>query len=147
MRSIYRSIATRHNLWMLGLTLAVLAGWHFGYVSEQNAGLIGFLGITMNNAGARVIDPILSTVAQGYQNAEFIGMNLFPYVPVGQRGGKIITFGKEDFALYATGRAPNIDGLGLEALGVHEDLIKHETLTIELVADSGDEQTLTISKR
>ena len=106
MRSIYRSIATRHNLWMLGLTLAVLAGWHFGYVSNQDAGLIGFLGITMNTAGARVIDPILSTVAQGYQNAEFIGMNLFPYVPVGQRGGKIITFGKEDFALYATGRAP-----------------------------------------
>ena len=82
MRSIYRSIATRHNLLMLGLALAVLAGWHFGYVSEQNAGLIGFLGITMNAAGARVIDPILTTVAQGYQNAEFIGMNLFPYVPV-----------------------------------------------------------------
>ena len=106
MRSIYRSIATRHNLLMLGLALTVLAGWHFGYVSEQNAGLIGFLGITMNAAGARVIDPILTTVAQGYQNAEFVGMNLFPSVPVGQRGGKIITFGKEDFALYATGRAP-----------------------------------------
>ena len=81
MRSIYRSIATRHNLLMLGLALAVLAGWHFGYVSEQNAGLIGFLGITMNAAGARVIDPILTTVAQGYQNAEFVGMNLFPSVP------------------------------------------------------------------
>jgi hypothetical protein len=61
---------------------------------------------TMNTAGARVIDPILTTVAQGYQNAEFVGMNLFPSVPVGQRGGKIITFGKEDFALYATARAP-----------------------------------------
>ena len=35
----------------------------------------------------------------------------------------------------------------LEALGVHEDLIKHETLTIDLVASAGDEQTLTISKR
>ena len=55
---------------------------------------------------ARVIDPILSTVAQGYKNAELIGSALFPYVPVGQRGGKIITFGKEDFMLYATGRSP-----------------------------------------
>ncbi len=63
----------------------------------------------LNTAGARVIDPILSTVALGYQNAEFVGMNLFPYVPVGQRGGKIITFGKEDFALYATARAPGAD--------------------------------------
>lgn len=55
---------------------------------------------------ARVIDPILSTVAQGYRNAELIGNALFPYVPVGMRGGKIITFNKEDFALYNTGRVP-----------------------------------------
>lgn len=55
---------------------------------------------------ARVIDPILSTVAQGYKNSELIGSALFPIVPVGTRGGKIITFGKEDFALYNTSRAP-----------------------------------------
>lgn len=55
---------------------------------------------------ARVVDAILSTVAQGYKNAELVGDILFPYVAVGQRGGKIIAFGKEDFALYATGRAP-----------------------------------------
>lgn len=61
---------------------------------------------SLNTAGARVIDPVLTTVAQGFQNAEMIGMNLFPSVPVGQRGGKIITFGKEDFALYNTARAP-----------------------------------------
>jgi len=61
---------------------------------------------SLNTAGARVIDPILSTVAQGYQNADMVGLSLFPYVPVGQRGGKIITFGKEDFALYSTARAP-----------------------------------------
>lgn len=60
----------------------------------------------MTTAQARVIDPILSTVARGYKNAEFVGDALFPVVPVGQRGGKIITFGKEDFRLYATGRAP-----------------------------------------
>jgi len=55
---------------------------------------------------ARVIDPILTTVAQGYKNAAFIGDALFPQVPVGQRGGKILAFGKEDFMLYATARAP-----------------------------------------
>lgn len=55
---------------------------------------------------ARVIDPILSTVAQGYSNSELVGNMLFPYVPVGMRGGKIITFNKEDFALYNTGRVP-----------------------------------------
>jgi hypothetical protein len=60
----------------------------------------------MTPATARVIDPILTTVAQGYRNAEMVGSALFPYVPVQQRGGKILTFGKEDFAIYATQRAP-----------------------------------------
>lgn len=55
---------------------------------------------------ARVIDPILTTVAQGYKNSAFIGDALFPPVPVGQRGGKVLAFGKEDFMLYATARAP-----------------------------------------
>jgi hypothetical protein len=60
----------------------------------------------MTPAQARVVDPVLTTVAQGYKNAELVGSALFPAVPVGQRGGKIITFAKEDFALYNTGRTP-----------------------------------------
>jgi len=55
---------------------------------------------------ARVIDPILTTVAQGYRNADMVGAALFPAVPVEQRGGKIVSFSREDFRLYATGRAP-----------------------------------------
>ena len=60
----------------------------------------------MTPSQARVVDAVLTSVAQGYKNAELIGNALFPYVPVGQRGGKIVAFGKEDFALYATGRVP-----------------------------------------
>lgn len=66
----------------------------------------GMLMYVMTPGQARVIDPILSTVAQGYKQAEFVGDALFPVVPVDQRGGKIISFGKEDFQLYNTGRAP-----------------------------------------
>lgn len=58
------------------------------------------------NAQRRVIDPILSTVVQGYAHPEHIGMNLFPRVPVNISGGKIIEFGKEAFKLYSTARAP-----------------------------------------
>lgn len=58
---------------------------------------------------ARVIDPVLSTIAQGYQNPELVGSELFPYVSVDQRGGKIVTFGKEDFYLYSGARAPGAD--------------------------------------
>lgn len=57
-------------------------------------------------AQARVVDPVLTTVAQGYQQNELIGSALFPTVSVGQRAGNIITFGREDFMLYNTQRAP-----------------------------------------
>lgn len=60
----------------------------------------------MTPAQSRVIDPILTSVAQGYQNNEFVGSALFKVVPVTSRGGKILVFGKEDFMLYNTGRAP-----------------------------------------
>ena len=58
---------------------------------------------------ARVIDPILSGIAQGYLNADMVGMALFPSVPVAQRGGKIIPSGKEDFALHNLARAPALN--------------------------------------
>ena len=58
---------------------------------------------------ARVVDPILTNVAQGYTNADLVGSFLFPFVPVDQRGGKIITFGKEDFFLYSGARAPGAE--------------------------------------
>ncbi|HWO57679.1 MAG TPA: major capsid protein [bacterium] len=63
----------------------------------------------MTPAQARVIDPILTEVARGYQNAAYIGNALFPVVPVGLRGGKILQFGKEHFRLYNTARAPGSD--------------------------------------
>ncbi len=64
------------------------------------------IGLQMTPSGARVIDPILTNVARGYQNADMVGQVLFPTVDVDQRGGKVIEFRKEDFYLYATGRTP-----------------------------------------
>jgi hypothetical protein len=55
---------------------------------------------------SRIIDPVLTTIAQGYQNNDFVGAALFPQVAVGARAGNIITFGKEDFMLYNSARAP-----------------------------------------
>lgn len=60
----------------------------------------------MNPAQARVVDPVLTTVAQGYQNSEMIATALFPTVPVNLRAGNIIAFGKESFMLYQSQRAP-----------------------------------------
>jgi hypothetical protein len=62
--------------------------------------------IQMTPGQARVVDPVLTTVAQGYKNSEFVGFALFPAVPVDLRGGQVIQFGKEAFRLYNTRRAP-----------------------------------------
>jgi hypothetical protein len=62
--------------------------------------------MTMNLSGVRVVDPILTTVVQGYRLPGLIGENLFPRVPVGVAGGKVLQFGKEAFLSYNTQRAP-----------------------------------------
>lgn len=53
----------------------------------------------------RVVDPVLSALALGYSNAEFIGSVLMPFVNVEKEGGKIPVFGKEAFQIYQTERA------------------------------------------
>lgn len=60
----------------------------------------------MNLQQARVVDPVLSSHASAYTNADFIGSLLFPSVPVTKAGGLRIEFGKEAFQKYNIRRAP-----------------------------------------
>ncbi|MBL4782998.1 MAG: hypothetical protein JKX92_12220 [Porticoccaceae bacterium] len=60
----------------------------------------------MNRSQARVIDPILSNVALGFKDPEFIGVNLFPIVDSPASGARIIKFGKEAFLKYLLRRSP-----------------------------------------
>lgn len=62
--------------------------------------------MAMTPSKARVVNPVLSQVARGYQNQDFVGTKLFPFVPVAQRGGTVIEFGKDKFILEDTARAP-----------------------------------------
>lgn len=62
--------------------------------------------MAMTTSQARVVDTILTNVARGFKNLDYVGSELFPVVPVAQRGGKIIEFGKEHFRRYNTRRAP-----------------------------------------
>lgn len=63
----------------------------------------------MNTGQARVIDPILSTHARGYTNAEMIGHLLFPVVNIPVRGVRVLKFGKESFRMMNTRRAPGAE--------------------------------------
>lgn len=60
----------------------------------------------MSGSQVRVADPVLTEVARGYSNPALAGFALFPYVPVGMRGGKVVQFGKDAFRLYNTARSP-----------------------------------------
>ncbi|RCX10703.1 hypothetical protein [Extensimonas vulgaris] len=53
----------------------------------------------------RIVDPVLTNLAIGYSNDQFVGDALMPFVLVDKEGGKIPVFGKEHFKLYATERA------------------------------------------
>jgi hypothetical protein len=59
-----------------------------------------------NLSQSRVIDPILTTHAQGYVRPGNIGKLLFPIAIVAQYGGQVLEFGKEAFRRYNTQRAP-----------------------------------------
>ena len=60
----------------------------------------------MKLSSARVVDPILTSIALGFSNPAFVGMNLFPFVPVSLRGGKVIEFNKDNFKTVDAVRAP-----------------------------------------
>ena len=75
----------------------------------------------MNTSQARVIDPILTAVARGYESQfPMVSNVLFPVVPVTQRGGTIITFGREQFQVLDTRRAPGADTKSIQ-LGYGKD--------------------------
>lgn len=60
----------------------------------------------MTPSQARVVDPILSTHAQGYARPGNVAKKLFPVAFVGTYGGQVLEFGKESFRRYNTKRAP-----------------------------------------
>lgn len=53
----------------------------------------------------RVVDPVLTSLARGYRNAQFIGEGLFPVAELDKESGIIPLFGKEAFRLWETERA------------------------------------------
>lgn len=80
--------------------------------------------------GKRLVDPVLTTVARGYKNAEFIGEQLFPIVEMDKEGGTIPTFGKGVFAVYDTRRAPGAESnvVTREGMGTQEIVLDEHDL-------------------
>ncbi|WP_432449037.1 major capsid protein [Aliiroseovarius marinus] len=85
--------------------------------------------MTMNTDQARVIDPVLTQTAQGYSHADRVGMTLFPFADISQRGGAVLRFGKESFRKTNARRAPGADtqtiqlGYNGEAFSLMQDAL------------------------
>lgn len=86
--------------------------------------------MNMSVSQARIVDPILSSVALGYKNEEYIGTRLFPVVSCPKRGVKVIKFGKEAFILRNARRAPGADtarvmyGYEADPVALHQDSLE-----------------------
>ena len=82
--------------------------------------------MSMNLAQARGYDQVLTQIAQGYHDqGEYLGNFLAPVVPVHQRAGRYIKFGKEAFAAVDTLRAP------MTSVGYVESSFTHGTFNLE----------------
>ncbi len=83
----------------------------------------------MSTAQARVLDPILSTHAQGYRNAEYIGHLIMPIATIPTRGARILKFGKDSFRKMNTRRAPGAEyqriqyGYASNPVALHQDAL------------------------
>lgn len=53
----------------------------------------------------RIVDPVLTSIARGYRNAQHVGESLFPVAEMDKEAGIIPLFGKEAFVLWETERA------------------------------------------
>ena len=53
----------------------------------------------------RIVDAVLTNLAAGYINDEFIADSILPHVPVTKEGGKVPLFGKAQFIEHRTERA------------------------------------------
>ena len=101
---------------------------------------------------ARVVDPILTTVARSYRNGMFASMYLFPIALVMQRGGKIITFGAEDFLQLNIERAPGANRERLKVGYTGEDYVLVQraldgTVTIEEMQEAAAVPGIALGRR
>jgi hypothetical protein len=83
----------------------------------------------MNTAQSRVVDPILSTHARGYRNAEYIGHLILPIADIPTRGARVLKFGKDSFRKMNTRRAPGAEykrvqyGYASDPVSLHQDAL------------------------
>ncbi len=90
----------------------------------------------------RTLDPVLTTLAQGYVNRKYVGKELFPVVEVSKQKGRIPVFGKSAFVERSTSRAMGSSSNRLPQ--TEFDLLEFETTErdVEMAVDYLEEEQI-----
>ncbi|HOM04890.1 MAG TPA: hypothetical protein PLU67_05265 [Candidatus Kapabacteria bacterium] len=90
----------------------------------------------------RTLDPVLTTLAQGYVNRKYVGKELFPVVEVSKQKGRIPVFGKSAFVERSTERAMGSNSNRLPQ--TEFDLLEFETIErdVEMAVDYLEEEQI-----
>jgi hypothetical protein len=90
----------------------------------------------LNLDQVRVIDPILTQIAQGYKNAEGVATFFAPAVSMNVRAGRTLVFGKEAFAAQSFLRSPgsNIQKISQE-FGTRSFALRQEAISWEIAEE------------
>ena len=90
----------------------------------------------------RAVDPVLSNLAVGYHNAEYIADGIFPLAPVPKEGGRIPKHTKQSFKSAATERAlrANSNRLEPEDRGFIDFTLEEHDLSVPMDYREGQDQ-------
>ncbi len=88
----------------------------------------------------RLVDPVLTTIVQGYSNAAMVAGALFPHVQVSKVKGKIPVFGKEAFVVRETGRSIRAESNRIEPSEITMVEFETKERDIEIALDYLEEE-------
>ncbi|MDD3124569.1 MAG: hypothetical protein PHV24_01885 [Candidatus Kapabacteria bacterium] len=83
----------------------------------------------------RMVDPVLSTIAQNYTSEMFLSEKIFPIISVNKMKGKYPVFGKDAFVLHNTARAIRADSNRVNSTGYTLETYETQEHDIEMALD------------
>ena len=101
-------------------------------------------------ANLRIVDPVLTQLARGYTNAQFIAEALFPMVAgLAKEGGQIPQWGKDAFKLYNSERAIRAlsNRINPEGITLLDFVLKEHDLEYPIDYREEDESMFNLERR
>ncbi len=94
----------------------------------------------INLDSVRVLDPVLTNIAQGYKNSEGVATLFAPAVTMNTRAGRTLVFGKEAFAAQNFFRSPGTNIQKVQnQFGTRSFALRQEAISWEIAEEVAQE--------